>query len=299
MWDTYEWVPNDSAISDSSSSSSSGHQTPCHFSAWNRAMFCEIARYATVLIVGDSLSWENYASLALLLGAHPVHHGYQRMSWHSQTNIGHETRLVYRRDDYLDTVRDALSEDGSNHVPQVVVLNRGAHYVNDTELLKGVRSTLDAVEGWLSRCDDLNIRCHFFWRTTVPGHHHCRTFKGPVNDEARMEAHVADLSQYTSKEIEYHWYDFRRQNLLVEAELASRGGVPHQVLDGYRINLLRPDGHNDCLHSCYPGKMDVYSQLLLHYLRNDRSLEDVQRLRRVHDDLGWNLNVTTEYDGFS
>jgi GDSL/SGNH-like Acyl-Esterase family found in Pmr5 and Cas1p len=296
MWDTYQWIPNDSDISTTSSS-------PCHYTAWNRTMFCAMAKYATVLIVGDSLSWENYASLALLSGAHPVHHGYQRMSWHTQRNIGHavcdgRTRLVYRRDDYLDNLRDALLVDPGSNLPQVLVLNRGAHYVNDTELLTGIRATLDVVEEWLGRCDQLKIKCHFFWRTTVPGHHHCRTFRAPVNDKATMERHVADLSQYTPKEIPYHWYDFQHQNGLVEAELVHRR-VRHRILDGYHINLLRPDGHNDCLHSCYPGKMDVYSQLLLHYLRADRTWNDVQTLKSVHDDLGWNLNVTSEYDGIS
>jgi GDSL/SGNH-like Acyl-Esterase family found in Pmr5 and Cas1p len=301
MWDTYQWIPNDSVINNDTSTSTSA---PCHFAAWNRTMFCEVARYATVLIVGDSLSWENYASLALLSGAYPVHHGYQRMSWHTQRNIGHavcdgHTRLVYRRDDYLDNLRDALLVDPGSNLPQVLILNRGAHYVNDTELLTGIRATLDVVEEWLGRCDQLEIKCHFFWRTTVPGHHHCRTFRAPVNDKATMEKHVADLSQYTAKEIPYHWYDFRHQNGLVEAELVNRKQVRHRIVDGYHINLLRPDGHNDCLHSCYPGKMDVYSQLLLHYLRGDRTWEDVQRLQSAHDDLGWNLNVTSEYDGFS
>jgi hypothetical protein len=305
MWDTYQWIPNDSDISNNNNNSTSTSAPPCHFTAWNRTMFCEMAQYATILIVGDSLSWENYASLALLSGAHPVHHGYQRMSWHTQRNIGHavcdgHTRLVYRRDDYLDNLRDALLVDPGSNLPQVLVLNRGAHYVNNTELLTGIRATLDVVEEWLGMCDQLEIKCHFFWRTTVPGHHHCRTFRAPVNDKAKMERHVADLSQYTPKEIPYHWYDFQHQNGLVEAELVRRSAqVPHRIVDGYHINLLRPDGHNDCLHSCYPGKMDVYSQLLLHYLRNDRTSEDVQTLKSVHDNLGWDLNVTSEYDGFS
>jgi hypothetical protein len=178
-------------------------------------------------------------------------------------------------------------------------VNRGAHYKGDAAYMKEWGLALDVVEEWLGWCDEMKIKCHFFWRTTVQGHHHCRTFKSPVNDIATMEAHVANLSLYDSNSIRYHWYDFRRQNSLAEAELRSRSAnLPHRVLDGYRINLLRPDGHlrTDCLHSCYPGKMDVYPQLLLHYLRGDRSLEDVARLRTVHDEQRWNLNVTTVYD---
>jgi GDSL/SGNH-like Acyl-Esterase family found in Pmr5 and Cas1p len=238
-----------------------------------------------------------------LLGV-PAHHEYQDVSRLHNVNVGHAacnglTRIVYRRDDDLSKVRDALFEDGSNIVPQVVVLNRGAHYANDTDFMEGVRSALDVVEEWLNRCDQMNVKCHFFWRTTVPGHIRCHTFPGPVNDVAAMEAHVANLSLYDDTTRGYHWQDFRRQNLLVLEELQKRGArLPHRILDGYLINLLRPDGHllPDCLHSCYPGKMDVYPQLLLHYLRADRAAEDVQRLESVFWEQNWNLNVTGVYD---
>jgi hypothetical protein len=313
-WDTYRWVPNDSvaASSDSTTNNGNGTASSCHFTTWNQTMFCALAKHATVLIMGDSLSWEHYVSLALLLGASPVHHGYQHMSLLRDVNVGHavcdgHARIVYRRDDDLSKVRNAVlegggeSSNGTIRIPQVLVLNRGAHYVSDTELLAGIRSTLDVVEEWLGRCDQLNIKCHFFWRTTVPGHPRCHdSFKGPVNDLAAMEAYVANLSLYTPRELEFHWHDFRRQNELVEAELERRRAhLPHyRMLDGYRINLLRPDAHlrTGCLHNCYPGKMDVYSQLLLHYLKGDRTAADVERLRTVHEELGWDLNVTTVYD---
>jgi hypothetical protein len=292
-WDTYRWVPNDSVARRT-------NRTACHFTEWNRDVFCELAMYATVMVLGDSLSWESYASLVLLLGANSTpHEGYQKMSRIRNVNVGHavcggRSRIVYRRDDYLLKVRHALFESESN-IPQVLVLNRGAHYANDTDLMIGVRSALDVVEEWLDRCDQLKIKCHFFWRTTVPGHHHCHTFKAPVNDLAAMEAHIANLSLYDVTARRWHWYDFQHQNLLVEAELKDRSHLPHRILDGYRINVLRPDHHTsrDCLHSCYPGKMDLYPQLLLHYLRSDRSSADVQRLRSVVHEQRWNLNVTT------
>jgi hypothetical protein len=174
-------------------------------------------------------------------------------------------------------------------------VNRGAHYKGDAAYMKEWGLALDVVEEWLGWCDEMKIKCHFFWRTTVPGHHHCHTFKAPVNDLAAMEAHIANLSLYDVTARRWHWYDFQHQNLLVEAELKDRSHLPHRILDGYRINVLRPDHHTsrDCLHSCYPGKMDLYPQLLLHYLRSDRSSADVQRLRSVVHEQRWNLNVTT------
>jgi hypothetical protein len=158
---------------------------------------------------------------------------------------------------------------------------------------------LDVVQEWLDRCHHMNIKCHFFWRTTVPGHINCHNFAGPVNDLEAMEAYVANMSLYDDTTLAYHWQDFRRQNLLVESELRKRARrVPHRILDGYRINILRPDRHHlhDCLHSCYPGKMDVYPQLMLHYLRIDRTADDVERLRAVSEEQKWNLSAAMAYD---
>jgi hypothetical protein len=303
-WDTYQWVPNDSVANSTSNTRSNGGAA-CTFTGWDKDMFCELAKHATVTIIGDSLSWEHCMSLVSLLGVRP-HHEYQDVSLQRNVNVGHAAcpgglaTIVYRRDDDLSKVRSAVFfEDGSNNViPQVVVLNRGAHYANDTEFLDGIRSALDVVEEWLGRCDQLSIKCHFFWRTTVPGHHHCHAFTAPVNDADAMEAHVANLSQYDDTARGYHWHDFQHQNLLAEAELNKRGPrLPHRILDGYHINLLRPDRHSlkDCLHSCYPGKMDVYPQLLLHYLRGDRTAVDVQRLQSVAFENQWNLHATAVY----
>lgn len=97
----------------------------------------------------------------------------------------------------------------------------------------------------------------------------------------------------------HSWADFQHQNELVLEELA-KSGVPHQVIDAYYLNIRRPDEHldgpRDCLHSCYPSsKLDVYSRLMLHYLRMDRAVQDVVDLLLKRSRNGWLLNVTTEY----
>ena len=68
---------------------------------------------------------------------------------------------------------------------------------------------------------------------------------------------------------------------------SSFGSLTYRVIDTYHLNMLRPDEHrahtNDCLHNCYPGKMDVQNQLLLHFLKMDRSAHDVQRLEHLFE----------------
>jgi len=284
-WPTWRWKPHDSS---------------CSLTTWNRTTFCNLMKGATVSIVGDSLSWEHYSSLVQLNGVR-TRQGYQHQSRELHVNIQQpvcngETRIVYRRDDRLSNVTESLRET----FPTVLVLNRGAHYANDSLHLDAVRSNLEEVKAWQQTCrDTYEMKCHFFWRTSVPGHPECGKFKEPINDMALMEQRVANLSFYDNKTINYHWYDYQHQNKLV-LQLLKESGVEYNVIDAYDLNMLRPDLHrahqDDCLHNCYPGKMDVYSQILLHFLRIDREHKDITRSKRVALKQGWNLTETTVYD---
>jgi hypothetical protein len=279
-WNTYDWLPSN---------------PECSFVGWNPKNFCRLLFRATMLIIGDSLSWEHYRSLNHLLGNRNIHQNDQHQSKGSHTNVvryvcpQRQTRLVYRRDDLLTNVSQTIFDEGM--FPHVIVMNRGAHYKNDTTLLTGVSHVIQDVRAWQKECQIRNIKCHFFWRTSVPGHPRCNetvtSFTTPVNDLAKMEAMIANRSLYNNRTLQYHWFDYQHQNLLVEdllrKELLLNNGVDMdntlQILDGYYLNVLRPDEHRafqgDCLHSCYPGKMDVYSRLLLHYLIQQRTKKDV------------------------
>ena len=291
---SWTWYPADSL-------------STCEWTLWDAALFCHKMRHATLSIIGDSLSWEHYSSLLQLLGER-VHQMDQHKSKsekrnHKQrgchprnlarTTSGGATEVtstvpggsgsasfVFRNDPYLKHVNESIQND----FPLILVLNRGAHYVPDDVLLQDLRTiTIPHLDQWQQTCYRMGVTCHLFWRTTVPGHVDCQTFSQPVNDLAYMERHVANLTLYTPLQLTYNWHHFRRQNELALQEL-QRSTLQYQVLDAYHLNLLRPDGHRirdeDCLHSCYPGKMDVYNTLLLHFLRMERSEQDVEVLER-------------------
>ena len=128
---------------------------------------------ATVLITGDSLSWEQYSSLAQLLGVRVHQNDQHRSKLHQQNIVKYpckgETRLVFRRDDTLQNLTDSIYET----FPQVIVLNRGAHYVNDTRLITDIRHNIQELKIWQRKCKFHKVKCHLFWRTSVPGHPHC------------------------------------------------------------------------------------------------------------------------------
>lgn len=271
-YDTYQWVPFDKS---------------CRLMLFNKTEFCRLTHHATVSIIGDSLSWEHYSSMLQLLGAR-VHQTSQHVSKSKKKNHVQRvcsTRFVFRNDPRLENLTDSFSND----FPIILVLNRGPHYVNDTELIKGMEHTIVELDAWQSMCAKFSITCHLFWRTSVPGHPGCAEqsdsgeylYSHPVNDKLAMERYVEDVNNYNNVTIEYHWHHYEHQNQLILKQL-FRSNLSFTVLDAYELLVRRPDGHRvrdkDCLHNCYPGKIDVCSDLLLHHLVMQRSESDVQRL---------------------
>ncbi len=271
-WETHQWQP---------------HATHCIFSEWNRSDFCSLMTLGTILVAGDSLSWEQYSSLGQLLGLR-VHQTSQFLSKnqnHVQYGCNKQSRLVFRRDDILSDLTSTILET----FPQVIVLNRGAHYQNDTALMSGIRHNIVELQEWKAKCKASGMKCHLFWRTSVPGHPLCNqiNFTQPNNDLVAMEAWIENRSNYDDHTIKYHWYDYQHQNnLILDALRRGLGYDGFEVLDAYYLNILRPDEHRvrqgDCLHNCYPGKMDVYNQLLLHFLRVQRTQADVDVLQQLY-----------------
>jgi hypothetical protein len=288
---SYVWQPHDA------------QRKQCEWTAWKGPQkACQVLEHSNILIAGDSLSWEHYSSLLQLLGHH-VHQNLQHQSRELRTNVMDQlcdgrTRISYRRDDKLTNLTAALNEEP---FPNVVVLNRGAHYVGDEELIQDIRENIRELKVWKRQCHSMGMSCQLFWRTSVPGHPECHKFDAPVNDLQKMEAHVGNLSLYNNHTLKYHWYDYQHQNRLVVEEFAKHDAMlKAHIMDAYALNILRPDDHRshqgDCLHNCYPGKMDVYNVWLFHVLRQLFGLEAVKEQRTVAASRGWHNLPATIYD---
>lgn len=284
-WETYEWKPKNSN---------------CIFRQWNATEFCSMMTGATILIAGDSLSWEQYSSLGQLLGLRisqkAQHQSKREQRNHVQYPCNARVRLAFRRDDILTNLTDAIQST----FPEVLILNRGAHYQNDTRLIPGIERNIEEIKAWRTKCRNANIKCHLYWRTSVPGHPLCDrvNFEAPNNDLEAMETWIADPGNYNNHTIKYHWDDYQRQNIMVTEIMRSQLGEDTlRIIDAYYLNVRRPDQHRshqgDCLHNCYPGKMDVYNQILLHYLHQDRTEEDTNFLNEIFNQLPILVNETT------
>lgn len=277
----------------------------CEFGKWDADKFCSLVKGATIMIVGDSLSFEHYVNIMLSLGrnhTHSLQHlqhlsaGKKMMLVQdvcSNRQTAQPAYVTYRRDDDLKNLGSMLEET----FPIILILNRGAHYVQDDTLLSDLQDTFLHVQNWQTKCKQYGIRCHFFWRTTVPGHPGCKTFTEPVNNLTQME----EMVSIHNKTRNYHWAEFKGQNMLVLNELQKWSSrIDYQVIDAYSVNIFPPDQHRtpnrDCLHSCdSSGKVQVYNRFMLHYLSGSRTLKDIQILQDFQHP--WNRTTNIQPNG--
>lgn len=267
---TWMWVP------DATTGRSNGSKS-CVFQKFDNDAYCRLMQNKTVAIMGDSISLDHYLSLTHLLG---VPKALPRV-WKKKTvllvsevcgNNSHgndnnhynsTSKLIGKRDIHLNFLNEIVRD----HFPDVLVLNRGAHYVSNDKLLAHLNTIiLPQLIVWQSRCVLEKKDCLLIWRTTVPGHPNCDQFMVPSTSVEEMEQYIA-----INAKDEHHWGDFSVQNELMLTAFQNNesllANISYEVMDAYHVNILRPDVHatSDCLHTCLLMD-DTFSWLLNHML---------------------------------
>mmetsp|Transcript_5401 Transcript_5401/g.8509 ORF Transcript_5401/g.8509 Transcript_5401/m.8509 type:complete len:383 (-) Transcript_5401:650-1798(-) len=247
--------------------------TRCIFKKFEEESYCRLMENKTVAIIGDSVSFDHFLSLSHLLGVPQALPRAMRKDALLTSQVCNKDKynsssssstLIGKRDFYLHSVKDIVRD----HFPDVLVLNRGAHYVPNDELLRHINDTLfPQLNDWQARCKLKKKDCLLIWRTTVPGHPNCSQFTRPSKSVEEMEQLIARANT----NLAYHYDEFSVQNELVlnAFQIQKRtANLSYEVMDAYHVNILRPDMHpskNDCLHTCLP-KDNTYSWLLNHML---------------------------------
>ena len=139
----------------------------------------------------------------------------------------------------------------------VVVFNRGAHYVEDRQLAAEME---EFAKQLVARRP---ARQQIFWRDTVAGHEGCADAVGPGRGPPPSAA---------SAKV-YSWDQFEGQNSLVRTILSSTG---IRYINANEMSLQRRDRHAgmkldygngtvmmDCLHYCLPGPVDTWNLAML------------------------------------
>lgn len=252
---------------------------------WSRASFCEALAGRELFLVGDSLTFTFHETLlsALLDPLDPeLHEHSQWDTCPTHTLCAAEARaapgrvkpgsLRYIRNDHATVAFsgknparnenmwvDALSANS------LLVVNRGAHFVPDDELVQGVQTTID----WIAR--EAPRGMGVIWRNTVPGHElEDFLYNGTF---ARFKTPLRARHKYkeNDKAAKYNWNLFPEQNAIVEGLVkahmedltrAGGGGVGWLYLDVENSTVLRADRHKDGLHYCVPGPTDTWVRFL-------------------------------------
>jgi hypothetical protein len=227
MWSNWEWKPSSN----------------CSFPRFDADTFCQMAINKTVAIVGDSISLDHYLSLSHLLGIPQALPRARNKSalLVSKTCNGTST-VIGKRDFFLHNVGNIIDEFN----PDVLVLNRGAHYTPNDKLADDLhRIIIPSLVDWQTQCKLQHRNCMFIWRTSVPGHPNCTQYTQPATSVEAMEAVIEEHGAV------FKWNAFKEQNELIMSILAE-SNLTYEIMDGYNVNILRPDAHKnkgDCLHT--------------------------------------------------
>ena len=202
----------------------------------------KLARFK-VLVVGDSLS---------------DHMARSMNSLHRVVTGNDLANFTFQSNHHLLLNTATLMIDGRNFEPWrnlvgpgnfgVVLLNRGAHYVNDSIFLSEYKDTLYFLRRTMP--DAL-----LFLRTTVSGHEDCRN----RHNQAPLRARDPRPSGT------YNWDKFEVQNKLLERLVNGDAFLASHtfIMDVDPATSLRADSHSDCLHYCMPGPMDMWADMFV------------------------------------
>jgi len=121
--------------------------------------------------------------------------------------------MLRYRDDHLDNIQNQWEE----YSPDILVLNWGAHYTDDSSLILDIKANIQQLQEYQANCTYANRTCNVFIRTTAPGHSNCQDDNEPVNSIEEMEILVINLVNYnwTLKAKTFMWWEFKHQNEIV------------------------------------------------------------------------------------
>jgi hypothetical protein len=215
-----------------------------------------------ILIVGDSVSELLAPSLRnmFLLG--------NNQSCPSKTGevVCHgQVRVDFIRNDWL-TVTDKIKIVENEHerhefpwVPllrekgneySILILNRGAHYVSDEDLLRDLNETLTYIT---TNFPHLGI----LWRNTPQGDHGWKShfFSPPLKEPLKC-----------SPNTKFYYDLFEGQNEVVKQWLEKY--FPQIIyFDVYTSMAMRRDARFDHIHPCVPGPVDTWSKFIYNILK--------------------------------
>jgi len=251
--------------------------------SFNRDNMCRLLNDRNMFVLGDSMSEEFFLSfVSAIFQANDTCHetpsfrnsylGVEGPSTYRQVDTSKfgcsKSVLIGLRHDYFQ-----MSKEGDHYAhnsdptptrigmgwltvmeqlnTSLLVVNRGAHFVDDDIAIPELNATLNALR------DKYGDKLSIIFRSTAPGHadFDAKRYSPPLKHTSE-----ANLSSYS-------WSKFENQNRLVRA-LIHKYHENVLFLDVYPSTVLRADGHTteDGLHYCIPGPIDQWTVFLYNVL---------------------------------
>lgn len=224
--------------------------TDCEMTRWNATQLCEKLSSRTLLLLGDSTMQQTASTLMSMVSANGGQCGEQ---------------IKYGRTDFLfgfGTGNHELPNFIEKVEPDLLILTAGAH-IHDTGDLYHI---FNSFSEYITKRNErgMKIPSTIIWKTQNPGHLNCLTAELPYKSDGNQNAASDPLHE------KYNWKRFQEFD-----DMARRSAHDFNisaVLDMSPL-YLRPDGHirgehQDCLHYCQPGPLNVFSVLLLQMFLN-------------------------------
>ena len=274
----------------------------CTMRPWNVESTCAALRGKLIMIVGDSLASQQFLSMTAMLGGKFGRNMNPRALTDVTSSVcGDTVRLLHARNDlvlwgmnYADFAR-VTTFDGSllsapwvqraSRDADILVLGSGHHFPHmGTKLaarqgedmaqarvnfpLRSLNYTLSSAVAARSRWGH-NPASTILLSAPAPTKT-CRRYHRPLSiDEALAAFHKGDVnaSEFRSDLVGY-WNQMYQQNTQTRWVTKQLGA---SFVDIAPLSIRRPDGMMahyipmyDCLHSCLPGPLDTWSELIFH-----------------------------------
>jgi hypothetical protein len=300
----------------------------CILDMFNIEGFCRKLRGRSILIAGDSLSHEFYGALFQQLELPPGHFQSQFdppklneessqictqypdfYKNESMNATGHIPRLIYLRNDHIHVKGSLSSWDKRSHSPstrvmnrewhrladefEILILNKGAHYVPPEESMKATQDTATFLHQYLSAKPNRLV----IYRTTNQAQPFSSVYSHPNTSEMLTEPFywtresIAEHAErigmlkeaYEVYSTNYHWDMYPIVNNYTVEVLSTmlKDFIPSkqfQVLHAAEMSTLRPDGQRchlyvdektkiekeecDHLHHYLPSVVDMWIVVL-------------------------------------
>mmetsp|Transcript_10371 Transcript_10371/g.14286 ORF Transcript_10371/g.14286 Transcript_10371/m.14286 type:complete len:336 (-) Transcript_10371:8-1015(-) len=230
----YSWVPDH-----------------CLLEKFSGVEFCYVLGKRRLLMVGDSLMHQMATVLINILKT--LH-----APCLDQISYGVSSHLLYQANVNFGMSKNMHLYFNMNSGADICLVNAGAHLDDEGDLY----NIWENIQPWVKEYR-ATYNTTFVWVTQSFGHLQCEKFQAPLKEYTPITPNEYGLDRYSWRN--FVGFDRMSKDL---AAIHNFGILDVSMLrlrpDAHKANRIA--GHEDCLHWCLPGPLDIFPTLLYNKL---------------------------------